>query len=341
MTDPLAMRPLDPAASEGGAGPGGDPTARLRLDFPAFVERRERLLSAHHSGGVPDYAFSLDHEIRRRLDRVVPLRMLAEALTAGTVPVQRALYQVKGVVVGPKQLPAVHAMGVRCAEKLGIGVPQLFIANDARPNAFTFATSHVDQMVVLTSGLIQALDEEELLNVIGHECGHIHNRHVIYNTVWELLTNGLARTLLHTALAAMGPAGWLISLIDAVFSAGSWYVFGKWHRCAEITCDRAGLICSGDVAAAKRVMGRIHMGDLGGMEGFSADAYRDQASGYQKSWLRFTELTMTHPPGPKRTQAIEGFGRCEVLGRWRPELALTEPVISREALDRQIEDLLL
>lgn len=311
-----------------------DPTQRVSLDFDAWVKSRQTRIDAHMDGGVPDYAFALDWELRRRLDAIAPLRMLAEALTAGTVPVQRALHEIQGVAVGPRQFPRLHRMGVACAERLGIGVPQLFVVHDPSPNAFTFATGHVDQLIVLTSGLIDALDEDELLYVVGHESGHIHNRHIVYNTAWELLTNKVARRILVMAMRMLGPAGWLLSLFDFALTASSWYVFGRWHRCAEITCDRAGLICSGDLDAAMRVNGKLHLGAIGDLEGFDSDEYKRQARTWGKSWLRVLELTMSHPPGPKRTDAIERFARCDVYGAWRPE-------IDRSALDRtrlQVDD---
>jgi Zn-dependent protease with chaperone function len=314
-----------------------NPTDRIDLDFHTWLNRRERRLASHHQGGVPDYAFSLDWSLRQRLDSITPLRLLAEALNSGTVPVQRAMNQMSGVVVGPEQFPQVHAMGVACAERLGIGVPQLFVTQDPSPNAFTFATGHVDQIIVLTSGLLQTLNKAELFTVIGHECGHIHNRHVVYNTLWELLTNVVARKLLIAALSMMGPAGWLMSLVDALFQLGTTYVFGRWHRCAEITCDRAGLICAGDYAASLSLMGRIHMGAVGQIEGFNPDAYKRQTSNWEASLLRFQELFMSHPPGPKRTAAIESFASCEVLKAWRPEFVLRGPPLTRNALDREIE----
>lgn len=318
-----------------------DPTAKLDLDFSRYVQARERKQAAHMAGGVPDYAFSLDWKIRRNLDRLAPLRALAQAINAGTVPVQQALFEVHGVAVGPKQFPELHAMGVDCAERLGIGVPRLFVLQDPTPNAFTFATGHVDQIVVVTGGLLDAMNWDEVRFVIGHECGHIHNRHVVYNTLWELLTNGVARPVLERVVNLMGPAGWFFKLLNAALTVSAWYALGRWHRCAEITCDRAGLICSGDVDAALSVNGKLHLGAAGELEGFNAEEYRKQAQTYNKSLVRLFELTMSHPPGPKRTEATELFSRCEVLAAWRPELDLEGPLHSREFVDAHIEKLII
>ncbi|HND31657.1 MAG TPA: M48 family metallopeptidase [Myxococcota bacterium] len=318
-----------------------DPTLRVPVDFNVWMVQREARQHRHLIAGIPDYAFYLDLKIRRQLEAMGPLRAVAQALNAGTVPIQRALHEVQGVAVSPRQLPQVHAMGVACAERLGIGVPQIFIVQNPMMNAFTFATSEVDQLVVLTSGLVQALDPAELQFVIGHECGHIHNRHVVYNTLWELLTNRVARELFRGAISLLGPAAWVGQLLALAFTAATLYTFGRWHRCAEITCDRAGLICSGDTEAAQRVNGKLHMGGLGNLDGFSAEEYRTQTRTYSKSWLRIMELIQTHPPGPKRAQAMASFLRTDIFAEWRPELRRDGPTVPLAEVDAELEKLIL
>lgn len=317
-----------------------DPTQGISLDFPTWSAAREADFATHMRDGVPDYAFSLDWTIRRRLDKIVPLRKLAEAITAGTVPVQRALFESKAVAVGPGQFPQIHEMGVRCAETLNIGIPQIFVVQNPVMNAFTFATGEVDQIIVMTSGLVEAVNEAELLAVIGHECGHIHNRHVIYNMVWEMLTNEVARGILLELLNKLTRSSLVLYLVELVFKGAAGLLFMRWHRCAEITCDRAGLICGGSPEASRVLPGKLAMGHIGDVEGFSADAYAQQMKTWRKSALRFMELANTHPLGPIRVQAIDSFLDCDVLHSWRPELKTLE-ARSIEAVDEEIEGVFL
>jgi Zn-dependent protease with chaperone function len=315
-----------------------DPTLRIDVDFERWRARRQRRQAAHLVDGIPDYAFSWDLQIRRQLEAIPALRSVAQALNSGVVPIQRALREVSAVAVGPNQLPKIHGMGVACAERLGIGVPQIFIMQDPILNAFTFATGDVDQLVVLTSGLVQALDEEELQFVIGHECGHIHNRHVVYNTLWEILTNQVALGLLGRVLTVLGPLG---TLIHFGFSVSTRLVFGRWHRCAEFTCDRAGLICTPNPAAAERVNAKLHMGGIDKLEGFDPVEYERQARTYSKSWLRAKELFETHPPGPRRAEAIRRYRATDVFASWRPELRGDGPLVPQADVDAEIGKLFL
>lgn len=318
--------------------PDLDPTLRVPIDLPGWIARRQRRQSSHLIRGVPDYAFSLDLKIRRQLEALGPLRMLAQSINAGTVPIQRALHETAGVAVGPNQLPRIHAMGVACADRLGIGVPQIFIIQDPMMNAFTFATNDVDQLVVLTSGLVGAMDDGELQFVIGHECGHIHNRHTVYNTLWELLTNVVAQQLLAKSMSFLGPLG---AVATIAFTVSTRLIFGRWHRCAEITCDRAGLICSPDPAAGQRVNAKLHMGGVGVLRGFNAEEYQKQTRTYSKSWIRLQELFQTHPPGPRRAEAIRLYQDTDVFASWRPELRSDRPVVTQAAVDVEVEKLFL
>ena len=46
-----------------------------------------------------------------------------------------------------------------------------------------------DSFIMVHSALVDHYTDEELLTVIGHECGHIHNSHVVYLTALHYLTH--------------------------------------------------------------------------------------------------------------------------------------------------------
>ena len=57
--------------------------------------------------------------------------------------------------------------------------------------AYTFGTDD-QSFIVLHSALVDSLSENELRFVIGHETGHIQNKHVVYGTVLQTIINGAA-----------------------------------------------------------------------------------------------------------------------------------------------------
>jgi Zn-dependent protease with chaperone function len=296
-----------------------DPTSRISLDFTGWVARRQHQEARHMVNGTPDYAFSMDALLHRKLARIAPLRAVAQAILTAAVPIQRALHTTKGVAVGPRQLPEIHRMGVACAERLGIAVPQIFVVQDPQPNAFTLAAGQVDQIIVLHSSLVEMLGPRELQFVIGHECGHIHNEHSVFNTAWELMTNTIGRTIL-------AQLGWVGRLLATVAAAPLWWMMGRWRRCAELTCDRAGLICAGDLDACQRALASLSMGRIAASDTFDVAEYEKQARANAQNPLRFAELALGHPPVPKRVAALAEFARTDVWSSWRPELAPTPTV---------------
>lgn len=84
-------------------------------------------------------------------------------------------------------------------KKLGIREPELYIYNSPYMNAYTYGETST--FIALSSGLIEHLDREELKSVIGHECGHILCKHVLYKTILITLEEaGYLFGLIHKGL---------------------------------------------------------------------------------------------------------------------------------------------
>ena len=67
-----------------------------------------------------------------------------------------------------------------------IPMPAVFVIDDKSQNAFATGRDPQHAAVAVTSGLVQAMDREELQGVIGHELGHIRNldtRYALYVAV--------------------------------------------------------------------------------------------------------------------------------------------------------------
>lgn len=80
--------------------------------------------------------------------------------------------------IGPisqEQNPYVYRMVENLAITAGVPLPKVYIINDQALNAFATGRDPEHASIALTTGIIQALENEELEGVIAHELSHIKN----------------------------------------------------------------------------------------------------------------------------------------------------------------------
>jgi heat shock protein HtpX len=62
------------------------------------------------------------------------------------------------------------------ADRFGFPMPKIVVSNTMVPNAAASGPSPSRGLVLITTGLLVRLDEEEVLSVLGHEFGHLRGR---------------------------------------------------------------------------------------------------------------------------------------------------------------------
>ena len=84
----------------------------------------------------------------------------------------------------------------------GLPRPKVYVVNDPDPNAFATGHGPETASIAVTSGLIQALNREELQGVVGHEMAHVRNLDVRLMTmvaalvgVIVVLSDGIGRVM--------------------------------------------------------------------------------------------------------------------------------------------------
>jgi heat shock protein HtpX len=70
----------------------------------------------------------------------------------------------------------VYELVKSAAEKFGLSVPKIAVANTIVPNAAAAGPSPSRGVTLLTTGLLVQLEEDEILNVVGHELSHLRAR---------------------------------------------------------------------------------------------------------------------------------------------------------------------
>ncbi len=263
------------------------PRPEIDLSFARYVAARKGEASARSREGAA-YAYAGDIKVRAALDRVRPVTLAVEAAVRLWQSVEKSRMLGTAIKVTPRQFPKIAKLAERCADTLRIPLPTLYVSpNIGSLNAHTFGTAE-DPYIVINAALIDHFTETELLDVIGHECGHIQNNHVVYMTTLHFLT--------HAANAFLR---W--SVRPAVLALNG------WARRAEVTCDRAGLICTRDLDASIGCLVKLALGSHKLYSDVNLDEYLAQLDEAQKGVGRFDELTRRHPYLPKRVAALRLF----------------------------------
>ena len=293
-------------------------SSSIDFDFQAYIERQSSphgTRSEHHDT-FGDYAFSSDLLVLRRLNRLKPVRVIASSAVRFWKSIQRNELLGQSVKVSRRQFPEIYDVTAECARTLDIAMPTVYVSRATGLNAGTYGTDD-EAFIVLGSALVQILEPGELKFVIGHECGHLHNNHVVYRTAVSFLAHGVGRYLSW----AVGPASLALQ---------------AWSRRAEITCDRAGLICCRSEEDALGAMVKLVTGSKELAKRVDIEDYMHQADTLDQGLGRFKELFSSHPYLPKRITALRAFAKSHY---YRALLGQRggDPL---DEVDRLVEDLI-
>ena len=200
----------------------------------------------------------------------------------GEKPVRLA-FQANAVRVSPNQFGQVYKLYQEALTTLD--APEeypLYISQTPIVNAGAYG---MDQpFIILNSGTVRLLEDEELSYVIGHEIGHIVSDHVLYRTMTVLLINLANMGFPIVGLAARAV---LIALLE-------------WSRKAELSCDRAGLLTVQDPEIVMRTMLKMAGGgdnDETSLQEFivQAEEYREGGDVADQVFKVLNLMFQTHP----------------------------------------------
>lgn len=134
----------------------------------------------------------------------------------------------QSVRLGPEQLPEVYGLLVRAAKALDVRpLPELYLDASREPWARGFGLQKY--IIVLSAGLLDMLDDDELLVVLSQELGHIKCEHQPLKTLATLACR-LGAQLAPILGVGEGAAGELQGLLF------------DWARKSKLSCDRAALL---------------------------------------------------------------------------------------------------
>jgi len=164
---------------------------------------------------------------------------------------------------------------------------ECFVVNQPIGNAFVSGgiTPGGDHFITISSDLVQSLDDDQLLFVIGHEIGH-----VLFNA------NDIG-ILVSRAYDEENPVSWALD-----------HLLATWSKLVEFTCDRMGLIACRDKSVAISTLYTVVTGLKAKETGFDPDHYLENLEEEIVSPEDFAVFrNNTHPPLPLRIKALDLF----------------------------------
>ena len=134
----------------------------------------------------------------------------------------RLLFQADAVRVGPTQFPGLNAIYTEVLTTLDWEPrPELFVSQTPFANAGAFGMER--PFIVINSGALKLLDDEEMRALLGHELGHVMSGHALYRTILVIILNVSFASLPFLAGIALLPVR--IALLE-------------WYRKSELSSDR-------------------------------------------------------------------------------------------------------
>lgn len=309
-----------------------NPTKEINLSFSNYVSERTTKEAKHLVAGIPDYAYGSDYALRQKIRNMPGIYPFFKAATEYIVPMYRQMENAQCIKVTPKQFPKLYEITEFCAETLGIGIPTVFVDTgvsfaDYTINACAYCTDDSNPLIAITSAAVERLNDDELMAIMAHECGHIHNNHVIYNQIVNTLINGTINLGLNSGMRV--PSGLLQLLTDSISTA-----LLAWSRAAEVTADRAACICCGGAEADITLRMKSMAGGVWNQKEYNLEEVLKQYDDMGTMMKYIEMVNSTHPLSVRRILANQEFVKSEVFYSWHPELKKPDmKLYSKEELD--------
>ena len=220
-----------------------------------------------------EYEHSLDRTTLDALRKIPILPKLIELVELPTSMTARYTMQGSDLRVTEKQAPSLYKMFREACDILEVPEPMLYISTDPELNAYT--TCSDKPVIRIYSYLLDILDEDEIMFVIGHELSHIKCRHLVYTVLGDLLSTGILRTIVSTV------PGMSVLYSPAEISLN--YAFYQWMRASEYTCDRGGFLACQNFDASCRALMKLAGYSRKYANEINLEAFFDQAQAFHEN----------------------------------------------------------
>ena len=262
-----------------------------------------------------DIVHPADETALKALNAIPGFKMIAEKALENIFERQILVENMSNYIrLNDKQLPEIYGLLPPICKTLDIPVPDLFLSSDPWPNAYTVGNTRC--CVVLTSGLLEILEFDEIASVLAHECGHIYHKHCLYHTIGHYLGSGIMSWL-----------AWIPGVTDAVALS-----LNTWRRMSELSADRVEALVMGTpkkpIAVLSKLAGGI--GWLSPRYSINNEEIQQQVRDFHdlsqhadlKGWENLSAAFRSHPFYIRRIQELSTWCRTPVFSRYCRELGI-------------------
>ena len=172
------------------------------------------------------------------------------------------------VRVSATQCPQLYNQLQESCEILDMSMPELYVAQYPVPNAYT--SGHDHPYIVITTGLLDLMSEDEVLAVIAHELGHIKSGHVLY----KVMARGISFLLTIIGDMTLGLGRLIGRTLEAALL--------EWDRKSEFSADRSALVVVQDPQVMLSLMMKLSGGTLFQRDQMNAQEFLKQADLYRE-----------------------------------------------------------
>ena len=189
--------------------------------------------------------------------------------------------------VASPESPVLAEVVAAAAGRLRPGPIEVYLLPTRQLNAYTFGLG-TPKVIVMYTGLLRIMDEDEIKFILGHEMGHV----------------ALGHTWLNSLIGGM--AG-----IPSAFSAAAVMAlaFRSWNCACEYSADRAGLIACGKLEKAISALLKLAAGPQANDLGDLQRAYQQIDAEDDTFWGELNEKMASHPLMIRRIERLREFAR--------------------------------